>query len=91
MVRIEKECLNELSKEQLIYLIEQMERSLCIIGEVCVSESKMHIDSDKAVNKIRENIYHMPSLYDPVEVAAYIDMKLENISVDEYRKAIGLD
>lgn len=39
---------------------------------------------------IRDCIYDMPSLYDANEVAAYIDMKMEKISVEEYRKRIGL-
>lgn len=91
MTKHDKRTLNELSKEQLIYLIEQMNSSLFLISEVCVDESKWHIDSDKAVDKIRGYIYHMPSLYDATETKAYIDMKMEKISVEEYRKIIGLD
>lgn len=91
MRKSEKDVLNELSKEQLIYLIEQLHRSQCLISETCVDESKMHISSDKAVNKIRDYIYQMPSLYDATELKAYIDMKMEKITVIEYRKIIGLD
>ena len=91
MTKHDKKTLNELSKEQLIYLIEQMNKSLFLISEVCVDESKWHIDSNKAVNKIRGYIYHMPSLCDITETKAYIDMKMEKISVEEYRKIIGLD
>ena len=80
MTKHDKKTLNELSKEQLIYLIEQMDHSLCLIGETCVEESKWHIDSDKAVDKIRGYIYHMPSLYDATETKAYIDMKMKKIS-----------
>ena len=85
MTKHDKKTLNELSKEQLIYLIEKLNSSLFLISEVCVDESKWHIDSDKAVDKIRGYIYHMPSLYDATEVGAYIDMKIEKISVEEYR------
>lgn len=91
MTKNDKRILNKLSKEQLIYLIEQMDKSLSFISEVCVDESKWHIDSNKAVDKIRGYIYHMPGLYDATEVSAYIDMKMEKISVEEYRKIIGLD
>lgn len=91
MTKHDKKTLNELSKEQLIYLIEQMNQSLFFISEVCVDESKWHIDSDKAVDKIRGYIYQMPCLYDAEKVKAYIDMKMEKISVEEYRKIIGLD
>ena len=48
--------LNQLSNEQLIYLIEQLNHSLFLIGETCVDESKNHIDSDKAVNKMIDYI-----------------------------------
>ena len=87
----EKDILNELSKEQLIYLIDQMRHSLCLIGETCVEESKLHIDSDEAVDKIRNYIYDMPSLYNAIELKAYIDMRMGNLSIEEYRKFIGLE
>ena len=84
-----KEILNQLSKEQLIYLIEQLNNSQYIIGEICVDESKCHIDSDKAVDKIRGYIYYIPS-NNAEELKAYIDMKMNKISVEDYKKIIGL-
>lgn len=87
----EKDVLSELSKEQLIYLIDQMRHSLCLIGETCVEESKLHIDSDEAVDKIREYIYDMPNLYNATDLKAYIDMQMGKISVKKYRRIIGLD
>lgn len=91
MVAYYKETLSQLSKEQLIYLIEQLDYSQSLIGEVCVDESKMHISSDRAVDKIRGCLYNMPSMYNVTNLKAYIDMKMEKISVSEYRKIIGLD
>lgn len=91
MINHDKQVLSELSKEQLIYLIEQLTHSQDLISIVCVEESKWHIDSDKAVDKIRDYIYDMPSLYDADKLKAYIDMKMEKISVKEYRRIIGLD
>lgn len=91
MTKHDKKVLNELSKDQLIYLIEQLYHSQFLISEICVEESKLHIESDKAVNQIRGNIYNMPSLYDATELKAYIDMKMEKISVEEYRRIIGLN
>lgn len=45
--------LLSLSKEELIQIIA-MYRSCCFkIGSTCIEESKLHIDSDKAVDKIR--------------------------------------
>lgn len=80
-----------MSKEQLIYLIDQLNHSQFMISCVLVDESKQHIDSDKAIDMIRERMYQMPSMYDVTELKAYIDMKMEKISVEEYRKIIGLD
>lgn len=39
-----KESLNQLTKEQLVYLVEQFYRCKSRIGEVCVDVSKEHID-----------------------------------------------
>lgn len=91
MTNIKKKVLSELSKEQLIYLIEQLVHSQFLIDCVLVDESKQHIDSDKAIDRIRKYMYNMPSMYDATELKAYIDMKMEKISVEEYRKIIGLD
>ena len=65
-------------------MIEQLVHSQFLISEVCVDESKWHINSDKAISKIREYIYDMPSLYDVTELKAYINMKMVGeITVDE--------
>ena len=86
-----KEILNELSKEQLIYLIEQFYHSQFLISETCVEESKQHISSEKAVQKICNYLYDMPSTYNVADFKALIDMKMGKITVDEYRKILGLD
>ena len=86
-----KETLNELSKDQLIYLIEQYYHSQFLIGEACVEESKRHISSENAVQKIRSYLYNMPSTYNIDNFKAQIDMKMGKITVDEYRRIIGLD
>ena len=86
-----KEILNELSKEQLIYLIEQYYHSQFLISEACVEESKQHISSENAVQKIRNYLYDMPKTYNVADFKAIIDMKMGKITVDEYRKALGLD
>ena len=86
-----KEILNQLSKDQLIYLIEQYYHSQFLISEVCVDESKQYISSEKAVKKIRSCLYDMPSTYNIDNFKAQIDMKMGKITVDEYRKIVGLD
>lgn len=77
MTKHNKEVLQELSKEQLIYLIEQMKSSLCKIGEVCVSESKGHRTLEEAVEDIRGYIFDMPSLYNAERVKREIDIMME--------------
>lgn len=91
MIRREKEVLKNCPKEQLIYLIENLKKSQNLIAEVCVEESKCHIDSSEAINKIRGYIYDMPSLYNVTNLKAYIDMKIGKISITKYRSIIGLD
>ena len=86
-----KETLNELSKEQLIYLIEQFYHSQSLIGEVCVDESKQHISSERAVKKIRNRIYDMPKTYNVGYFKAYLDYEMGKITIEEYRKILGLD
>ena len=86
-----KETLNQLSKEQLIYLIEQFVRSQGIISEICVDESKYHIKSDKAINEIRKYLYNMPDYHDIDMLKAEIDFKMGKISVLECRKKMGLE
>ena len=86
-----KEILNELSKDQLIYLIEQFYHSQFLISETCVDESKCHISSEKAVQKIRSYLYNMPKTYNVTDFKAQIDLKMGKITVDEYRKILGLD
>ena len=86
-----KGILNELSKDQLIYLIEQYYYSQFLISEVCVDESKQHISSEKAVKKIRSCLYDMPNTYNVTDFKAQIDMKMGKITTDEYKKILGLD
>lgn len=86
-----KEILNELSKDQLIYLIEQYYHSQFLISEICVDESKQHISSERAVKKIRNRLYNMPNIYNVDNFKAQIDLKMGKIAVDEYRKILGLD
>ena len=86
-----KEILGELSKDQLIYLIEQYYHSQFLISETCVEESKQHISSEQAIQEIRNYLYDMPNTYNVDNLKAQIDMGIGKITVDEYRKILGLD
>lgn len=91
MIKSQKEQLHQLSKEQLVYLIEQLNHSQFLIGEACVDESKRHIDSCDAMDKIRKYLYYVPSMWRTEDLKAYLDMKMGKISEYEYRKIIGLE
>lgn len=91
MTKHEKQILAELSKEQLIYLIEQLDHSQTLISCVLVDVSKWHIEPADGIRKIRGYMYDMPGIYDAKELKAYIDMKMEKISVEECRKIMGFD
>lgn len=57
-----KESLNQLTKEQLVYLAEQLYRCKSRIGEVCVDASKEHIDPAEAIRKIQRCVCDTPSI-----------------------------
>ena len=78
MTKHDKEVLGELSKEQLVYLIEQMKCSLCKIGEACVEESKGHRPPEKAIEDIRGYIFDIPSLIDAMRAKETIDLMMTN-------------
>lgn len=78
MTKHDKKVLQKLSKEQLIYLIEQMKSSLCKIGEACVEESNGHRPPEQAIEDIRGYIFNMPSLVNAERAKIEIDLMMEN-------------
>ena len=92
MTQHTKELLNTLSKEQLIHIIGEMQRSLFLIGETCVDVSKGHVDSDNAIRDIRNYIYRLPSVSNAERFIADIGFDMGKITKEEYRKKIlGLE
>ena len=79
-----KEILNQLSKEKFYH-------SQFLISETCVDESKQHMSSEKAIKEICSYLYDIPNTYNVDDFKAQIDMKMGKITVDECRKALGLD
>lgn len=53
----------------------------------------MHISSEKAINKIREELRSLdfPFSSDSERLSAFIDYKMGKIKMAEYRKRLGLD
>ena len=91
MTDLMKETLNYLTKEQLIWVIEQYWNCKFMIGEICVEESKMHIDSASAVEEIRQCLWELPKLRGDGDLGAYIDFQMGKITVKQFLKILGLD
>lgn len=83
-----REVYKNLSKEQLLYLINQYEDSMFYIGETCVDESKREIDSHIAIKHIRDNIFTIPKFYDNKNLMAWIDKERGVISQEQYDKIL---
>ena len=82
-----KRNLEKLTKEQLIFLIEQYDHINFMIGETLVDESKRHITSEEAVKEIRKYLTESQAKTDlsNEHLDSYIDMEIGKISVEEYR------
>lgn len=85
-----KKNLEKLTKEQLIYLIEQYDRLNFMISEILVDESKWHITSKEAVEEIRKYLTESQAKTDlsNEHLDSYIDMETGKISVEEYREIV---
>lgn len=59
--------LLSLSKEELIKMICLYHNCCFKIGETCVEESKEHIESDKAINKIRDCLRYVDFKFYDIE------------------------
>lgn len=57
MRELYKKMLSELPKEDLIVIIEAYQHFKFMIGETLVSESKLDISSDKALDDIRNYLW----------------------------------
>ena len=60
--------LLSLSKEELIQIIAIYHSCYSKIGETCVEESKCHIESNEAVDKIRDYLSDMYKLYKTIYI-----------------------
>lgn len=85
-----KRNLEKLTKEQLIFLIEQYDHINFMIGETLVDESKRHITSEEAVKEIRKYLTESQAKTDlsNEHLDSYIDMEIGKISVEEYREIV---
>lgn len=89
-----KENLEKLDKDQLLYIIDKFDHLYCTVSEICVSESKLHIQSKEAVSKIRKQCYDIQFDVDIADenIGNYINMKLGKVTPGELRKIVlGID
>lgn len=89
---ISEKILNALTKEQLIFLIKQYQHMTFIISRICVDESKQHISSEQAIEKIRKELRNcnFPSYVSIEEFISLLDYKMGKITLDEYKERIGI-
>lgn len=89
---ISKKILNALTKEQLIFLINQYQHMDFIISEICVNESKQHIPSEQAVEETRKELRNcnFPFCTSTEEFISLLDYKMDKITLDEYKERIGI-
>ena len=85
-----KRNLEKLTKEQLIFLIEQYDHINFMIGETLVDESKRHITSEEAVEEIRKYLTESQAKTDlsNEHLDSYIDMETGKISAEKYREIV---
>ena len=89
---ISKKILNALTKEQLIFLINQYQHMEFIISEICVDESKQHIPSEQAVEKIRKELHNCNFRFftSTGEFISLLDYKMGKITRGEFKERIGI-
>ena len=85
-----KKNLETLSKEQLIYIIDQLYHLYFGVGEICLHVSKWDMDSQEAISDIRElcNNTQYDTKFRDEHFSDYINMKLGKITPAEYRKIV---
>lgn len=89
MLNERQENFKTLSKDELIFLLNKMERSMSLICETCVEVSKSHIDAENAVKDIRKYIYFLPDAFDLENLKLDMQIRMGTITPEEARKIYG--
>ena len=63
-----------------------------MVSENCVNESKQHIPSEQAIEKIRKELRNcnLPFCTSTEEFISLLDYKMGKITLDEYKERIGI-
>lgn len=85
-----KRNLEKLDKDQLIYIIDQLQSLYFGVGEICLHVSKYDMDPQEAISDIRElcNNTQYDTKFRDENFSDYINMKLGKITPAEYRKIV---
>lgn len=95
MTELKKEAYNQLTKDQLIWIIDQWESCGSAVIETLVDVSKSHMSAEKACKDMtvymsRNKAIDLDYLR-PKHLKAEIDFQLGNIDRAECRKQLGLE
>ena len=84
-----KKNLEELTRDDLIYLLREYDHTWSCIGETLVNQSKQHINNEYAIDKIRCYLSKINGL-NPRSNRLDLVIKLRKgeITPDEYRKIV---
>ena len=95
MTELKKEAYSQLSKEQLMWIIDQWESCGSAIIETLIDESKSHISPYKACAEISRHLLVNKAIdlnyIRPAHLKAEIDFYMGVIDKAECRKRLGLD
>lgn len=85
-----KKNLENLSKEQLIYIIDKLHSLYFRVGEICLHVSKWEMEPEEAISNIRElcNDIQYDTRFRNKHFGDYINMRLGKISKEEFRRII---
>lgn len=84
-----KKNLEELTRDDLIYLLREYDHTWSCIGETLVDQSKQNISDEYAIDKIRSYLSETNRL-NPRSNKLDLEIKLRKgeITPDEYRKIV---
>lgn len=84
--------LPKCNKEQLIFIVKQLNEALTYVSETCVDESKSYINSRQAIEKIREHLQLVHSIIcaSNKNFVEEIKWQMGEISIEELHNIMGL-
>lgn len=88
MLERQKENIKKLSKQQILYVIEQYQHLQFGISEILVDASKVHMTPEAALERIRKCLIEHSINFLSESLSADINFKRGEISPEEYREIL---